>query len=284
MGTRQPGGRDGEGLFRSCAEAEAWRSGADGRADAYGPATERMLDLARIGPGGRVLALGAGTGDEVLLAARRVGPAGAVLATDIDPNGLAILAEAARAAALTQVETRVMDAGALDLAPAAFDAVVARLVLMFVADLDRALLGIRRVLVPGGRLAAIVFSTPDRNPSLALPQAIARRHARPEHRGPAVPVMFSLGAPGLLLAALKRAGFRNAAVEAVPTERRFASASEHVRALRGPFVAMHRLLAGLSEEEQEAVWAEVERAFASEFAGADGYVARGELLIGSGTN
>ena len=284
MERRRADERGGAAAFRSRAEAEAWRGGAGGRADAYGPATERMLDLAGVGPGGRVLALGAGTGDEVLLAARRVGPGGAVLATDVDPHGLALAAEVARAAGLANVATRVMDAGAPDLEPASCDAAIARLVLMFVADLDRALAGVRRVLVPGGRLAAIVFSTPERNPSLALPQAIARRHARLAHRGPEIPTMFSLGAPGVLLAALRRAGFRDAAVEAAPTARRFASAAEHVRSLRGPFVAMHRLLTGLGEAEQDAVWAEVEQAFAAEFQGPDGYMARGELVIGSGTN
>ena len=107
MGSKPPDQRGGDAAFRSRAEAEAWRSGAGGRADAYGPATERMLALARVGPGSRVLALGAGTGDEVLLAARRVGPRRAVLATDIDSHGLAIAAGA----------TRAMDAGGYDLPP-----------------------------------------------------------------------------------------------------------------------------------------------------------------------
>jgi predicted methyltransferase len=48
----------------------------------YAPATRLMLDLARIGPGNRVLDVAAGDGDQSLAAARRVGSSGYVLATD----------------------------------------------------------------------------------------------------------------------------------------------------------------------------------------------------------
>ena len=54
-----------------------------------GPATEIMLDMAKVGPGHRVLDVAAGAGDQTLQAAERVGPTGHVLATDISPNILA---------------------------------------------------------------------------------------------------------------------------------------------------------------------------------------------------
>ncbi len=113
------GGRDGDqegGTYGSAAAAEGWRRGAAGRAQELGPITERMLDLADIQPGYRVLDVAAGTGEQTLMAARRVGPNGFVLATDIADRMLAYLKETAQEAGLANVETRVVDARQLDLA------------------------------------------------------------------------------------------------------------------------------------------------------------------------
>src|SRR5574338_160221 len=73
------------------------------------PATELMLDLARIGPGSRVLDVAAGDGDQSFAAARRAGPEGYVLATDLTPEMLAFAAGSALEAGLNNLETRVMD-------------------------------------------------------------------------------------------------------------------------------------------------------------------------------
>jgi ubiquinone/menaquinone biosynthesis C-methylase UbiE len=67
------------------------------RAHLLAPLTERMLDLAGVGVGHRVLDVAAGTGEQTLAAARRVGPTGAVLATDVAAQMLALAAEAGRA-------------------------------------------------------------------------------------------------------------------------------------------------------------------------------------------
>jgi ubiquinone/menaquinone biosynthesis C-methylase UbiE len=122
-----------------------------------------MLDLAGVSAGARVLDVAAGAGGQTLAAARRVGPDGAVLATDIAPAILEYAERDARAAGLANVAVRAMDAEALDVEPGTFDAAICRLGRTYLPDLAAALAAIRRALRPGGRLAAIVFSTPDRN-------------------------------------------------------------------------------------------------------------------------
>jgi SAM-dependent methyltransferase len=72
------------------------------RVQFFGPATERMLDLAKVRVGSRVLDVGAGTGDQTLAAAGRVGPTGSVLATDISASMLEVTAKSARDAGLSQ--------------------------------------------------------------------------------------------------------------------------------------------------------------------------------------
>ena len=85
------------GTYGSPEAAAAWQRSGVARAQVLAPLTERMLDLAGVGVGHRVLDVAAGTGEQTLAAARRVGPTGAVLATDVAAQMLALAAEAGRA-------------------------------------------------------------------------------------------------------------------------------------------------------------------------------------------
>ncbi len=135
--------------------AERWSRLQAQRSEIYRSATEMMLDLADLRTGNRVLDVAAGTGDQTLLAARRVGPTGYVLATDLSTNMLKGATDAVRKAGLTNVETRVMDAEKLDLDANSFDAVISRFSLY---GFPKAVGGMRRVVKPGGKVAALVFS------------------------------------------------------------------------------------------------------------------------------
>src|SRR5215208_5992134 len=189
--------------------AEAWHRWGPTLERWLGPATELMLDQARIAPGARVLDLAAGAGGQTIAAARRVGPSGSVLATDISPAILGYAADAARAAGLANVEAREMDGEELDLDHGSFDAVISRVGLIYFPDQQRALREIHRVLRPGGRLSAIVYSTPDRNPFFSIPVGIIRRIAGLPAPAPGVPGPFSLGGPGVLEAAYADAGLED---------------------------------------------------------------------------
>ena len=122
------------------------------RNEVYGPATEKMLELAELRTGNRVLDVAAGTGEQTLLAARHVGPNGYVLATDLCTNMLNAAAEAARTAGLNNVETRVMDPEKLDLDADSFDPVICRLGLHSIRNPPKAVREMRRVMKPGGKV------------------------------------------------------------------------------------------------------------------------------------
>ena len=216
-----------------------------------------------------------------MLAAQRVGSRGRVLATDVSASMLEVAAELARQAGLTNVDTRVVDAQRLDLAPDSFDAAVSRNCLMLIPDYRQALTSIRRVLKPGGRFAAIVFSAPDRCPYLSLPHAIVFRMGRFTSPAPERFGEFRLAATGALEDAYRTAGFREISIHAVPTRRRFPSLGEAIQYARGP-LPLRELLARLSRAEQEQAWAEIERVLA-QFVGPQGFDSPCELLIGVGT-
>src|SRR2546421_12890953 len=139
--------------------AEAWHRWGPVIEKWLGTATDEILNLAGVQAGARVLDVAAGAGGQTLAAARRVGPTGYVLATDLSSNILEFAAQEARKAALTNVETRVLDGEVLEVEPDSFDVVISRLGLIYFPNQHNALSGMYRALKPGGRVAAIVYST-----------------------------------------------------------------------------------------------------------------------------
>src|SRR3712207_898792 len=79
------------------------------------PVSERMLDLARLRPGMRVLDVASGMGEPSLRAAQRVGPSGFVLGTDLVDGMLEVARETVHAQGLSNIEFRAADAETFDL-------------------------------------------------------------------------------------------------------------------------------------------------------------------------
>jgi SAM-dependent methyltransferase len=241
-----------------------------------------MLDLARVGPGGRVLDVAAGSGGQTLVAARRVGPQGSVLATDISENILEFALRAAAEAGVSNVQTKVMDGEQIDVESGSFDAVISRVGFIYFPDQQAAFAGMRRALRPGGRLAGIVYSTPEANAFFSIPVSIVRRRADLPPPLPGQPGPFSFGAPGVLEAAFERAGFSEVQVERLSAPLRMQSTAECVRFELESFGALHQMLANLTDAEREDAWREIEHEL-SQFATSDGFEAPCELLVAAGT-
>jgi SAM-dependent methyltransferase len=260
--------------------APAWDRWGPVLEEWLGEATESMLDLARIEAGSRVLDVAAGAGGQTLEAARRAGPDGAVLATDISSRILEHAQQNARAAGLANVATRTMDGEQLDVADGSFDAVISRLGLIYFPDRQRSLHEVRRALRGGGRISAIVYSTPERNGFFSIPVGVIRRVAGLPAPAPGLPGPFSLGQQGALEDELESAGFEELEVRALDAPLRFASAAECLRFERESFGALHAMLAGVDEEARDAAWDEIEQEL-RQFEGPDGFVGPCELLVGA---
>ncbi len=129
----------------------------------------RLLDLAAVGAGSRVLDVGCGTGIVARAASERVGPSG--LAVGIDPND-AMLAVARRAP--EQVEWRHGTAEAVGYENGAFDRVVAAFSMMFFGDRDGAVREMARVLGPDGRVVIATWSSVEESPGYAAMVSLVR--------------------------------------------------------------------------------------------------------------
>ena len=249
-----------------------------------GAATDAMLDAAGVTEGCAVLDVAAGAGRQTLAAARRVGPNGRVLATDISPATLAFAEREAQhgRAALGRVpcprrgEPRRR-------AGRAFDAVVSRVGLIYFPDQQAAFAGMRRALRPGGRLAGVVYSTPEANGFFSIPVSVIRRRAELPPPRPDSPDRSGSARPALQAALeIRRAGFTDVRAQTIDAPLRMPSAAECVRFERESFGALHQMLSGLDDAGRQAAWDEIAERLA-EFEGPGAFVGPCELLIVSGT-
>ncbi len=244
-------------------------------------ATETMLDQADVKDGSRVIDIAAGDGGQSVAAAGRAGSSGEVLATDIVPEFVKLANAVASRLGLTQLRAAVMDAESLSLPGDRFDAAISRLGLMYLPDLQKGLLEIKRVLRPGGRISAIVFTSAEKTPFFSIPVKLIREKRGLPSPEPGQPGPFSLGAKGVLAGRFEAAGFQHVREQVIEAPLRFASANECVRWRREASGTMQQMLSGLDEAAKERIWSEVEEAM-RQFETPEGFESPCELLICSG--
>jgi enediyne biosynthesis protein CalE5 len=243
------------------------------------PVTRRMIELAEIRPGHRVLDAATGLGEPALAAAAVVGPAGRVTASDVSSEMLRIAAERAAEAGLTNLDFVQQDAEAIDYPDSSFDAVFCRFALMFLADPLSAIERMRRGLRKGGRLVAAVWGPPERVPLISVTMGVITRELQLPPPPPGTPGVFALADRGALEELFWKAGFEEVQSEPLNLTFEFASTDEYIRYVQDVALPIWGLLANDSEARKEQVWRSVADAHRP-FQGADGVVRlEGESLL-----
>lgn len=190
----------------------------------FSPYAERLVEVAAIGPGARVLDVACGPGVVARAAAAHAGPEGRVAGLDVNPGMLAVAARRA-----PSIDWRQGKAEALPWEDAAFDVVLCQFGLNFFSDPGTALREMWRVLAPGGRLAVAVFDGLERNPAYAAMVKVLRRRIG-SAPAEALGLPFSLGEPGALSGLFERAGIPGARFAHAELEARFPSLADMVLA------------------------------------------------------
>ncbi len=125
----------------------------------------RAADLARVGPGSRVLDVATGTGDLAIELAERVSPGGEVLGSDFSEGMLErARSKAARLPAALAPRFEWADAMGLPYESGLFDAATVGFGARNFEDLPRGLAEMARVVRPGGRVVVLEITTPTRAP------------------------------------------------------------------------------------------------------------------------
>ena len=125
---------------------------------------QRAADGAELGPGDSALDVCCGTGDMALELAGRVSPGGHVVGCDFSEPMLDLAREKASGRGAEAVRFEWADALSLPYDAGRFDAVTVGFGVRNLADLDRGLREMTRVLRPGGRLVVLEITQPTRPP------------------------------------------------------------------------------------------------------------------------
>lgn len=240
--------------------AGGWREWWPVLEDGAKHVTDRLVELADVEPGHRLLDIATGIGEPSLSAARLVGAEGRVVAVDQSGEMLKIAMQRARELGLANVDFIESDTEKLDLPHYTFNSVLCRWGLMFLPNLVDALGRIQRLLVPGGKLAGAVWSEAGRVPSIALAMQVVRESLQAPPPPAGTPGPFNLADPEYLEDMLIDAGFVEFHSEPVPVVFEMPSAQMYTQFTKDVAAPISALLADYPPEVQEEVWAQVTEA------------------------
>lgn len=255
---REAGGAESDPATPAPALFDAVAAGYDrAMARVLEPFVPELLAACRLGRGHRLLDVGTGTGLVAAAAATVSGTAVRVVGLDVSA---AMLRRARERVARLGVTLVAGDAEALPCRDGSFDAATGHFVFVFLDRPAAAAAEIHRVLRPGGRVALTALTRPEATAYGPVLEALGRHTPRAR---PFLGRLCSLGTHARLEAILTAGGFREAGVETVRHEMRWASFDEYWRVIEAGGGLAGQEYRALPDGAREAVRAEVERAVAA---------------------
>ena len=251
--------------------AVGWNEWSDLIDRSAGKVSERLVQMAGVKEGDRVLDVAAGYGEPSLTAAREVGTEGSVVATDISAEMLEFGRKRAAANGVENIEFMQSDAISLDFPAESFDAAVSRWGIIFEPDGEGAAEKVRGFLKPGSRFAISSWGPPERVPFIAVAMKTAMERLDVPPPPPGTPGPLSRPTREAIGGLLEGGGFSDVAVEELEVTFPLESAEEYtayVKAIVAPIVAM---ISAHPEEVQRETWQAITDA-AAEQANADGRI------------
>jgi SAM-dependent methyltransferase len=240
--------------------------------------SRRLVELAEVNEGSRVLDVAAGYGEPSLTAAKVAGPDGAVTATDISAEMLAYGRERAAAEALENVEFVESDAMSLEFPEGSFDAALSRWGIIFEPDGEAAADRIRGFLEPRARMAISSWGPPERVPFLGIPMRTAMERLDVPPPPPGTPGPLSRPTPEALGGLLEAGGFSDVNVEEANVTFEWDSPEEftvYIKEIAPPIRAM---IDPHPRDVQEETWGAITEA-TRKYAGDDGSVSLPNLVL-----
>jgi enediyne biosynthesis protein CalE5 len=240
--------------------AGGWRRWSELIDSAAGKVSERLVELAGVEPGSRVLDVAAGYGEPSLSAAKVAGSEGSVVATDIAADMLAYGRERAEAAGLDNIEFVESEVMALDFDPESFDAALSRWGIIFDPDGEGAAARVRGFLKPGARMAISSWGPPDRTPFLGVPMRTAMQRLDVPPPPPGTPGPLSRPSEEALGGLLSGGGFSDVEAEELEVSFTWDSPEDFTTFVKEIAPPISALIDPHPEDVQAETWAAITEA------------------------
>lgn len=264
---------------------DAWEAVADGFDRRMTPRTmtigQHVADLLPLGPGVRVLDVGAGSGGLSIPAARTGAD---VVAVDVSPTMVERLRARADAEGLSRLEARVGDGMALGLEDDSVDVAMSLNGVSLFPDLAGGLGELIRVTRPGGEVALVLFGPLPEVEPIAFFLGALRAVAPDRLPPPTAPLPpFRLASPGALPRTLRDAGLRDVSVTEVVWEPSFTSADDLYDAMLASNPIAGALSAGLTPSQVGEARQVLDGMLRERSGGGYPATLRASVLVGRGT-
>jgi ubiquinone/menaquinone biosynthesis C-methylase UbiE len=243
------------------AERQKWDSVASGWQKWWkiiergtGKLSIRLIELAEIKPGSRVLDISTGIGEPAITAATQMGKSGQILATDISPQMLSIAKKRAMSLGLeNMIEFREGDTETVDLPASTFDAALCRAGLMFLPDLNAGLSNIYQSLVNGSHFAAAVWASSDKVPFISVVMNTVMKETSSPPPPSGTPGPFSLSDEDSLKDSFIQAGFKDLTIERMNVSFDFDSADDFTDFVVETAGPVQTILANQTQERRREI-------------------------------
>jgi len=236
------------------------------------PAQTRLMGLAKLTTGERVLDLACGTGLVTFRAAAAVGAAGSVTGTDLSEGMIEQCVRTAHERGIEHVKFQRMAAEQLDFPDGSFDAVLCGLGMMYVTDFAGSIREMFRVARAGGRAVSAVWGKRDRCGWAEIFPIVERRVA-----SDVCPMFFQLGTGDVQKTLFEAAGFAGVHSDRISATLEYASGDDAcAAAFAGGPVAM--AYARFDEATRASAHAEYLESIAA-YRHGDGYAIPGEFVV-----
>jgi len=236
------------------------------------PAQEKLLELAQLRPGEKIIDIACGTGLVSFPAAKHVGENGSVLGTDISDKMVEHAKTLATEANLHNIHFERMDAEDLLSIDEDYDVALCALGLMYVPDPMKALKEMKRVIKTGGRAVAAVWGQRSNCGWAEIFEIVDRRVS-----SEVCPMFFNLGNPDMLQKHFEVAGFTDIISVRLKTALIYESAEEACGAAfaGGPVALAYHKFSNEVKEEVHKEYLDSIDAFKIN----DGYRVPGEFVV-----
>lgn len=239
------------------------------------PAQDKLLEMAHLQPGERVLETSCGTGLVTSRAARLTAPGGKIVATDLSDKMIEIAKERADSLKLNNITFQQMDAEDLDVEDNSFDATICALGLMYFPFPVDALKEMHRVLKPGGRSVIAIWGERKNCGWADIFPIVDKRVA-----SDVCPMFFQQGTGNTLKNSFQKAGFQEIKTERLLVSLNYKNPQHALLAAfaGGPVALAYQKFDDQTKEESHQDYLDS----ISQFRNGNGYQIPGEFVVAKG--